>query len=62
MSNKATGIALLVFGVLVFLVSATADSLGLGGAPGIGWKQGAGIVVGVIFAAVGVGRLRSKVA
>ncbi|MCJ7442638.1 MAG: hypothetical protein MUO25_13830 [Thermoanaerobaculaceae bacterium] len=60
MSDKTVGVVLLVAGVLLFLVSAAADSLGIGGYPGIGMKQLAGIVVGVVIAALGMVRLRSR--
>ena len=60
MSNKTVGVALLVAGVLLFLISATADQLGIGGAPGIGWKQLTGMAVGVVVAALGMVRLRSR--
>jgi hypothetical protein len=53
MVSKALPVALLVGGVLLVVVSLAADSLGLGGAPGIGWKQITGAVVGVIVAAGG---------
>jgi len=49
---------LLVAGVLLFLVSLTADPLGLGQSPGLGLKQIAGAVIGVVIAAVGMVRLR----
>jgi hypothetical protein len=62
MSTKATGVGLLVIGVVLLLISATADSLGVGGAPGIGWKQAAGVVLGVAFVVLGVVRLRSRLA
>ena len=60
MSNKTVGMALLVVGVLLFLISAVADPLGIGGSPGIGFKQIAGIVVGVVLAAIGMVRMRSR--
>jgi hypothetical protein len=60
MSKKTVGAALLVVGVLLFLISAAADPLGIGGSPGIGIKQVAGIVVGVVLAAIGMVRLRSR--
>jgi hypothetical protein len=60
MSDKTVGVVLLVAGVLLFLVSAAADPLGIGGYPGIGMKQLAGIVVGVVLAALGMVRLRSR--
>jgi hypothetical protein len=58
MSRKALSVIVLVAGVLLFLVSAAADSLGIGGAPGFGWKQIVGTVVGVAVAAFGMLRLR----
>ncbi|MBZ5587786.1 MAG: hypothetical protein LAO05_04430 [Acidobacteriia bacterium] len=61
MSKTTMGKVMLVAGVLVFLVSATADSLGIGGAPGIGWKQIAGMLVGVAAAAAGAIQLRAPV-
>jgi hypothetical protein len=60
MSKKKVGVVLLVVGVLLILVSAVADPLGLGGNPGIGMKQLAGMVVGVVIAAFGLLRLRSR--
>ncbi|MCK5376318.1 MAG: hypothetical protein KAJ97_04490 [Acidobacteria bacterium] len=53
-----TPMILLVAGVLLFLVSLTADPLGLGQSPGLGLKQIAGAVIGVVIAAVGMVRLR----
>ena len=50
---------LLVVGVLIFLSSAAADPLGIGGAVGVGWKQITGMVVGVVVAAVAMTRLRA---
>lgn len=53
MDNKKIGIALLVAGVVLLLLSLTADAIGIGGVPGYGYKQIAGIIVGVIAAVVG---------
>jgi hypothetical protein len=50
---------LLVAGVLLFLVSLAADPLGIGPYPGIGMKQIAGAVVGVVLAAVGISKMKS---
>lgn len=58
MNQKTLGVVLLVVGVLLVLVSAAADTLGIGGAPGFGWKQITGVVAGVVTAALGVSRLR----
>ena len=53
MNNKQLGIALLVIGVIILLLSLLATSIGIGGAPGFGYKQIAGTVVGAIIAIVG---------
>lgn len=49
---------LIVLGVLLLIGSLGADVLGLGGAPGIGWKQLVGAGVGLIVAIAGVWSLR----
>jgi hypothetical protein len=59
MSNKAVGTVLLLAGVLLFIISVMADSLGIG-VPGFGWKQLVGLVVGVVLAATGIVSLRSR--
>jgi hypothetical protein len=41
-------------GVLVVLVSALADVLGIGGQPGFGYKQGAGVLVGIALILAGL--------
>lgn len=56
--NRA--VVFLVAGVLLFLVSLTADAIGVGEGTGIGWKQILGAVVGVVVAAVGMVQLRRK--
>ncbi len=48
----------LVVGVLVFLLSLTADSLGFGTSPGLGLVQIVGAVAGVVVAAFGMYRMR----
>ncbi len=58
MDPKQRGVVLLVVGALLVLISATADSLGLGGAPGFGWKQTAGVVAGVALLVAGGASLR----
>jgi hypothetical protein len=53
MTKRNIGIAMIVIGVLLFLVSLLADVVGVGAQPGIiGWKQILGAVIG---AAVGIG-------
>lgn len=59
MDKRRRSVAVLVVGVLLFLVSAGADTLGIGGAPGFGWKQLTGFAVGVLLAAIGMIGLRS---
>ncbi len=51
-------VILLVAGVLLLLVSLTADITTIGEGTGIGWKQIAGAVVGVVIAAAGMIQLR----
>ena len=48
MSRRTIGYLAIVLGVLVLVISLAADALGIGGAPGIGWKQLTGAVVGLI--------------
>lgn len=49
---------MLTVGVLLFLISLTADSLGIGEGTGVGWKQVTGAIVGVVIAAIGMVQLR----
>jgi hypothetical protein len=49
---------LIVLGVILLIGSLGADALGLGGAPGIGFKQIGGALLGVIVAGAGVWYLR----
>lgn len=60
MDSRQRGVVLLVVGVLLVLVSAAADPLGVGGAPGFGWKQITGVAVGVVLAAAGAASLRRR--
>ena len=57
---RARAATLLVIGVLLFLVSLTADMTGLGEGTGVGWKQITGAVIGVVIAVIGVVRLRRR--
>ncbi|HVN76412.1 MAG TPA: hypothetical protein VMT19_08855 [Thermoanaerobaculaceae bacterium] len=58
MSQRTVGWMMLTAGVLIFIVSAAADQLGIGGAPGLGWKQISGIVLGVVIAGAGLTKMR----
>ena len=51
-------VILLVTGVLLFLVSLTADFIMIGEGTGIGWRQLTGAVIGVVIAAVGMIQLK----
>lgn len=55
---RARAVALLVGGVLLVVISLSADFLGFGPSPGIGLKQSAGAVVGLVLAAIGAVQLR----
>jgi hypothetical protein len=59
MSAKARSVVLLTAGVLLFLVALTADSLGIGSRPGLGYKQIVAAFVGMIVAALGMAGLRN---
>lgn len=58
---RAFAVSLLVAGVLLFLVSLTADTIGIGEGTGVGWKQITGAVIGVVMATIGMVRLRREV-
>ena len=58
MTPRGWALVMLVVGVLLALVSIFADVLGVGGEPGFGYKQGAGLVVGVVLAVIGFRRRR----
>ena len=53
MSKRTLGIVLIVLGVLLVILSLSADALGIGNGAGIGWKQILGAVIGVLVAAGG---------
>lgn len=54
MSRKTVGYVVAGLGILVILASVFADTLGLGTVAGFGWKQGVGVVVGLVLAGVGM--------
>lgn len=61
MDRKLFALALIAVGVAIVLVSALTDVIGIGGeGSAFGWKQVAGVVVGVALVVAGVVlRLRS---
>lgn len=46
--HKMSGVLNLI-GLIVVLLAVLADPLGLGQHPGLGWKQGLGVVVGLVL-------------
>lgn len=58
MTQQQSAVLMVVVGILLGLVSLFADALGVGATPGFGWKQMAGVGVGVALAAFGVWRRR----
>jgi hypothetical protein len=53
MQKKTLGSILTLVGITVLLISLFADLLGIGGYPGIGWKQVVGIVIGFVIIVIG---------
>jgi hypothetical protein len=53
MNKKNLGIVLLVVGIVLLLLSLTADMIGVGAVPGFGTKQIVGAAAGVVVAIVG---------
>ena len=60
MNAKTTGSVLVIVGLVVALLAACADSIGLGAEAGMGSKQIAGLVIGVVIAAVGLVLTRQR--
>jgi len=58
MMPRGSALVMLLVGVLLALVSVFADALGIGGEPGFGYKQAAGLVVGLVLVAVSLWRWR----
>lgn len=51
--NLVAGIVVAV-GVVLLVISALADPIGLGEGDGFGWKQWAGVIIGAALAVVGL--------
>ena len=54
MSKKGQGLVLIAVGVIVVVLSLAADLVGIGGVPGIGWKQLAGAGIGLVLLVFGL--------
>jgi hypothetical protein len=53
-SGKTAGLVLVAAGVVLFVLSAFAEPLGLGNDDGFGLKQVAGMIVGGVIVALGL--------
>lgn len=53
-SGKLIGLPAVAGGLVVLVVCLFADSFGLGGEPGFGWKQITGSMVGAVVTLVGL--------
>ena len=58
MRKKGLSLILIGVGIILLLVSLLADVVGIGGYPGIGFKQIIGAVVGAVIAIIGFRMLR----
>jgi hypothetical protein len=54
MQSPALAKTLMIVGVLIVLLSALADPLGLGRSPGFGWRQTLGVIVGALVILAGL--------
>jgi len=54
MQNPAFAKTLMIVGIVIVLLSALADPLGLGRSPGFGWWQTLGVIVGGLVILAGV--------
>jgi transcriptional antiterminator RfaH len=62
MLKKNSGYILFALGLVLLVLSLAADSMGLGGVSGIGWKQWLGAAAGVILQLAGLWQLKGKTA
>lgn len=60
MNKRNLGIALFVVGAALVIISILADTLGIGGQSGFGWKQTIGVVVGAVILIAGLGEISKK--
>lgn len=60
MSKKTISLIGIVLGVIVALLSLTADWIGIGSHPGLNWAQLTGIAIGLLMILLGL-RLRRKI-
>ncbi len=60
MSNPVFAWIVIGAGVLLVLISAFADPLGLGRSPGFGWRQTLGVIIGALVILAGFYLRRRK--
>jgi len=53
MQKKTGGFILAVVGIIILLISLFGDLIGVGGYPGVGYKQTIGIIIGVVIVIIG---------
>jgi len=53
MGKKGLSLILIVVGIIILLVSLLADMIGIGGYPGMGYKQIIGAIVGGVISIIG---------
>jgi hypothetical protein len=53
MGKKGLSLILIVVGIIILLSSLLADMIGIGGYPGIGYKQIIGAIVGAVISIIG---------
>ena len=54
MQKQTWGFIFAVVGIIILLISLFADLIGIGGYPGLGYKQIIGIIVGVLIIIIGL--------
>ena len=54
MQSPALAKTLMIVGILIVLLAALADPLGLGRSPGFGWRQTLGVIVGALVIVAGL--------
>jgi hypothetical protein len=53
MQKKTWGFIITVVGIIILLLSLFGDLIGIGGYPGLGYKQMIGMIIGVIIIIIG---------
>ena len=58
MAARSAPIGVAIVGIILIAISLAADRLGIGAAPGIGWRQLVGAGVGMVLAVAGIAMAR----